>query len=186
MKAISGHHNSSSIPLASKFYLKMLRLVSFTLMSALLANAFYLPLPTKIQHTSNLYAVGDPEMNGANQPRRSFLSSISYMGLLVSGRPVMAEEEEETFASIAARAAQLSSEVGEKTPLASPKSDDPRTAYDFSLPVSGETLSFQDIVHQQYNDEGRARVKAILVINMKEDDPIARKDIPELISLASK
>lgn len=31
-----------------------------------------------------------------------------------------------------------------------------------------------------------AKVKAILVVNMKQDDPIARKNIPELISLASK
>jgi hypothetical protein len=105
--------------------------------------------------------------------------------MLLSGQPALAEDEE-SFATIAARAAQLSSEVGENTPLASPKSDDPRTAYDFSLPVAGEILPFQDIIRQQYNSEGRAKVKAILVINMKEDDPIARKDIPELISLASK
>jgi hypothetical protein len=119
------------------------------------------------------------------QPRRSFLSSIIGAGMLLSGQPALAEDEE-SFATIAARAAQLSSEVGENTPLASPKSDDPRTAYDFSLPVAGDILPFQDIIRQQYNSEGRAKVKAILVINMKEDDPIARKDIPELISLASK
>lgn len=117
--------------------------------------------------------------------RRSFLSSIVGGCVLLSSVPVFAEEEE-SFASIAARAAKLSSDVGEKTPLAAPKSDDPRTAYDFSLPVAGETVEFRDIVKQVYDDEGRSRVKAILVINMKEDDPIARKDIPELISLATK
>jgi hypothetical protein len=29
-------------------------------------------------------------------------------------------------------------------------------------------------------------VKAILVVNMKQDDPIARKNIPELIELSQK
>ena len=149
------------------------------------ANSFFLPVQTKIEHTGNFLAMPQHDMNGA-QSRRSFVSSFIGAGLLVSvDSPAMADEEE-SFASIAARAAQLSSEVGENTPLASPKSDDPRTAYDFSLPVAGEALPFLDIVRQQYNSEGRARVKAILVINMKEDDPIARKDIPELISLATK
>ena len=163
----------------------MWRSACLLLATSMAANAFYLPVQTKIQHTGNLLAKSQHDMNGA-QPRRSFVSSLFGAGLLVSaGRPVLAEEEE-SFASIAARAAQLSSEVGENTPLASPKSDDPRTAYDFSLPVAGEAIPFLDIVRQQYNSEGRARVKAILVINMKEDDPIARKDIPELISLATK
>jgi glutathione peroxidase len=34
-------------------------------------------------------------------------------------------------------------------------------------------------------DEG-AKVKAIVVVNIKQDDPVARKAIPELISLAAK
>lgn len=120
--------------------------------------------------------------------RRSFVSSLLLGGLFVIGSPKLAsaEEGEESFASISARAAQLSSEVGEKTTTVIPKSDDPRTAYDFTLPVAGENIQFRDIVRQQYDDEGRARLKAILVVNMKEDDPTARKDIPEFISLASK
>lgn len=124
--------------------------------------------------------------NYANQ-RRRFFSALAGGALLLSGYPgVSNAQEEESFASIAARAAQLSSEVGEKTTTVAQKSDDPRTAYDFSLPVAGETLQFSDIVHQQYDSEGRAKVKAVLVVNMKEDDPVARKDIPEFISLASK
>ena len=35
-------------------------------------------------------------------------------------------------------------------------------------------------------EKGVAMVKAILVVNMKQDDLIARKNIPELISLAAK
>lgn len=123
----------------------------------------------------------------ASYCRRSFVSSILGSGLVLVGFPRRSQaEEEESFASIAARAAQLSSEVGEKTTQVVQKSDDPRTAYDFDLPVGGETLKFGDIVHQEYDAQGRARVKAILVVNMKEDDPIARKDIPEFMSLASK
>lgn len=121
--------------------------------------------------------------------RRSLLLSVVGSGVVLSGFPSLAtasNEEEESFASIAARAVQLASEAGERTVAATPKSDDPRTAYDFSLPVAGETMLFRDIVRQSISDEGRAKVKAILVVNMKEDDPIARKDIPELISLASK
>jgi hypothetical protein len=125
----------------------------------------------------------------AGARRRSVLSSLFGGALLVSGFPAVsaaAAEDDETFASIAARAAILSSDVGESKPQAVAKSDDPRTAYDFSLPVAGETIQFQDLVHQQYNSDGRATLKAILVVNMKEDDPTARKDIPEFISLASK
>ncbi len=119
--------------------------------------------------------------------RRSFLSSLLGTGVIIAVSPgLAAAEEEESFASIAARAAQLSSDVGDKTIAATPKSDDPRTAYDFSLPVAGETVQFRDLVRQEYDSNGRAKVKAILVVNMKEDDPIARKDIPEFISLASK
>mmetsp|Transcript_79037 Transcript_79037/g.228497 ORF Transcript_79037/g.228497 Transcript_79037/m.228497 type:complete len:332 (+) Transcript_79037:58-1053(+) len=128
-------------------------------------------------------------VDGFSGHRRSLLLSVVGSGMALSGFPTLAtasNEDEESFASIAARAAQLSSEAGERTVAATPKSDDPRTAYDFSLPVAGETVPFRDIVRQSISEDGRAKVKAILVVNMKEDDPIARKDIPELISLASK
>jgi hypothetical protein len=170
-------------------FVRMLRLTIPLLLLAVSvvdSDAFFLPSPTTLAFSSKLFVL-DPRhpMNDDDLPRRSFLSSIIGGGFLLSGLPALADDDE-SFASIAARAALLSSDVGEKMPLASPKSDDPRTAYNFSLPVAGEILQFQDIVHQQYSDDGRAKVKAILVINMKEDDPIARKDIPELISLASK
>lgn len=100
--------------------------------------------------------------------------------------PAFALEEEESFASIAARASKLSSDVGEKASVMTANDGDTRTAYDFTLPISGEAVSFKDIVRQSYDEEGRSKVKAILMVNMKEDDPVARKDIPEFISLASK
>jgi hypothetical protein len=125
--------------------------------------------------------------------RRSFMSSLLVAGgcfLSAPNNAFAAEDvgEEESFASLAARASLLSSDVGEKSPpsAALKRSDDLRTAYDFSMPVEGLEVPFKDMVRQEYDEEGRARLKAILVVNMKEDDPTARKDIPEFIALAAK
>lgn len=100
----------------------------------------------------------------------------------------MAAEEEESFASIAARASKLSSDAGDRAAVAAITngSGDTRTAYDFELPVEGRSVPFKEFIRQEYDEEGRAKCKVILVSNMKEDDPIARKDIPEFISLAAK
>jgi len=109
--------------------------------------------------------------------------------------------DDEGFESIAARAAKIVSLADadeEKKQQQQAKIDsDPRTAYDFSLPVSGEEFTFAELIKQEFQDvevgaEGEkkfrrdAKVKAILVVNIKQDDPLARKNIPELISLASK
>lgn len=107
--------------------------------------------------------------------------------------------DDEGFESIAARAARIVSLADadeEKKQEQQAKIDaDPRTAYDFSLPVSGEAIPFAELINQEFQDvevEGEkkfmrdAKVKAILVVNIKQDDPLARKNIPELISLASK
>jgi hypothetical protein len=59
------------------------------------------------------------------------------------------------------------------------KSTDTRTIYDFSLPIAGDSFDIKNLVQKD-------TVKAILVVNIKQDDPIARKNIPELIALASK
>ena len=97
------------------------------------------------------------------------------------------DDEEETFASIAKRAASLSSDIAERSPVVVvSKTGDNRTAYDFSVPMYGEDVPFRKIVRQEYDGEGIAKLKAILVVNMKEDNPVARKDIPEFIALAAK
>jgi glutathione peroxidase-family protein len=123
--------------------------------------------------------------------RRSFLisSNAAVIGLYASATrstPAFAQDEEESFASIAERASKMSVEEGEKTYVLSANDGDTRTAFDFDLPMSGEPVPFKEIVRQSYDEAGRSNVKAILVVNMKEDDPVARKDIPEFISLASK
>jgi hypothetical protein len=89
--------------------------------------------------------------------------------------------------------------------------DDTRTIYDFTLPVNGKAREITELLGQTFSGgdsgdgwtdggEGESstpgrmngggvvgtRVKAILVVNMKQDDPIARKNIPELIELVTR
>jgi hypothetical protein len=159
------------------------------LLAAKVASAFA-PTSTWIKPVQLQANSGGANEPAENADRRSFLSSLIASGaVVISASSAVADDsdEEESFSSIAARASKLSGAVGENAALTViPKSDDPRTAYDFELPVEGTPIAFKDLVHQEYSEEGIAKVKALLVINMKEDDPIARKDIPEFISLATK
>ena len=76
-----------------------------------------------------------------------------------------------------------------------------QSLYDFMLPIAGVETPLAQIVSQEFTNkqattltdaQGRsvtyrdAKVKAIIVVNIKQDDPVARKTIPELISLAAK
>lgn len=110
-------------------------------------------------------------------------------GLLSSASNALAAEgdDESSFASIASRASKLSKELDKEASQAaiSQRTTD-KTVYDFELPVDGTLLPFSQVINQGTTPDGDVRVKAILVTNMKQDDPIARKTIPQLISLASK
>ena len=83
--------------------------------------------------------------------------------------------------------------------------NDKRTIYDFTLPINGKAREVSEILGQTFdngeNSDGwsdgsdggmdysttlGSRVKAILVVNIKQDDPLARKNIPELIALVTK
>jgi len=160
--------------------------------SATLVSAFAPPGTSVRTVISSLPAKKSMDDDGAPNKnvlfeRRSFLSTICAGGCLLSSVPAFADDgDEESFASIAARASKLSGEVAERTPTFITKTGDNRTAYDFSMPLKGEDVAFKDVIRQEYDGEGIAKVKAVLVVNMKEDDPIARKDIPELIALAAK
>jgi glutathione peroxidase len=138
--------------------------------------------------------------------RRTLLSSLITVGggallLATTPRPALAVEQEgesESFASIAARAGRISKELGGSEPRDLPSYIQPtdKSAYDFSLPVAGVQTPFKDVIRQEFSsrtsgiDSSKtvddAKVKAILVVNIKQDDPVARKTIPELISLAAK
>ncbi len=60
-----------------------------------------------------------------------------------------------------------------------------KSIYDFEVPVSGKLVPVRDLVTREINGE-KKQPKAILVVNIKQDDPIARKNMPQLISLGSR
>ena len=132
----------------------------------------------------------------ASSCRRNLVSNLGtimvMMGaaagvpLAMTPLPVSAAQEEESssFASIAARANQISKEL-DTSPSTSDIQKTDKTMYDFELPIEGNNVPFKDIVRQQFQGDN-AKVKAVLVVNIKQDDPVARKDIPELISLVTK
>lgn len=166
----------------------LFKLVSTLAISATLVAGFA-STSLKSVKPAPLLASQDSNEDGTVFDRRTFVSSLGAGGVLFTTSlfPATAEDGgEESFASISARASKLSSNVAERTPTRISKTDDNRTAYDFSIPIQGEDVPFKDIVHQEYDSEGIAKLKAILVVNMKEDDPVARKDIPEFIALAAK
>jgi hypothetical protein len=146
---------------------------SFLSIAALnLASAFSVPSKLTIKASpTTLHAVDD---------RRSFLSNVAG-AMTVASWLSIANADDDDFASIAARASKISAAMESEQPQQQNafKSTDTRTIYDFSLPIAGDSVDIRTLVQKD-------TVKAILVVNMKQDDPIARKNIPELIALASK
>lgn len=122
--------------------------------------------------------------------RRNILSSLATIGISGFFLPDSAlaadgaESQSESFASIAARANQISKEV-DAAPQTSQIRKTDKTLYDFDIPVEGKVKPMMEVVQQQFGGAS-AKVKAVLVVNIKQDDPVARKNIPELISLATK
>jgi|AntRauTorckE5430_2_1112549.scaffolds.fasta_scaffold00465_4 hypothetical protein len=174
--------------------------------SAFVPSPISLHLPT----TALSVLVVDAEDNDNNykvttsmpSTRKTFLAAVISTAALTT-LATNARADDEGFESIAARAANMAKvaevEEDKKQEQQSKIDTDPTTAYDFSLPVAGEKISFADLIRQEYTDveipsniggekkfKKETKVKAILVVNIKQDDPIARKNIPELISLASK
>lgn len=95
--------------------------------------------------------------------------------------------EEESFAELAARANQMSRDLPrQETRSATTTTTSQKTIYDFYLPYEGKDTPWKDLIRQTMTSDGGAKVKAIIVVNLKQDDPIARKTIPELMSIASK
>lgn len=157
------------------------------------AFAFTSSFKASFRSVAHLSASGDENhCDDTNIDRRKVVSSLGFIGAncllssLVSASPAVAQGEEDTFASIAARANKISRELESSTSASEVRKTD-KTAYDFSMPVDGNDTPFADIIHQEFGASGKdPKVKAILVVNIKQDDPIARKNIPELISLVTK
>jgi hypothetical protein len=138
------------------------------------------------RHRVDLAASASDE--SSNPERRDIL-----MGMLAGGSVFLPftsaawSDDDESFAEIAARASKISKDLGKEYVQAviSQRTTD-KTSYDFSLPYEGQEKPFKDLIRQGVSEDGETKVKAILVVNIKQDDPVARKAIPELISLASK
>lgn len=123
--------------------------------------------------------------------RRSFVvSSSAFITAAAAAASCTANAaDDENFESIAARAAKMSKTIEQEEDPITPKKKitDLRTAYDFTLPIAGKPIPFEEMIHQETLEDGKSkRVKAILVVNIKQDDIIARKNIPEMIALAAK
>ena len=147
----------------------------------------FLPSHTDASLSLSLSSTKSDFDEGSTFERRAFLSTVASAGSLLLADSACADDDEESFASIAARASQLSTTQTGKAPSAlAKKTLDDKTAYDFELPFKGGNVPFKELIQQEFDEEGRAKVKAILVVNMKEDDPISRTNIPEFISLAAK
>ena len=135
--------------------------------------------------------------------RREFLSNSAAAlstaaAVALSALPVLADDGEETE-SVATRAARLSRtmeadelKAAQEKEARSPTTvtgmpSDTRTVYDFDLPVAGVKTPIRDIVRGTGKAADEADgPRAILFVNIKQDDVLARKNIPELIALASK
>ena len=66
---------------------------------------------------------------------------------------------------------------------------DTRTMYDFALPVKGFDTPMTDLLarsDKNGDDGNKKQPKVVLFVNINQDDVVARKNIPELIALASK
>lgn len=171
--------------------------VSLLTLSVLLwaSHAYLLPTTRNAHHSqaSRLHSSSledeqsswDASLTG----RRDILASIlaTAAGTVLTLPDQARADDEESFASIAARANKISKGLENQATVAAVtqiKSD--KSTYDFTLPVEGKQVPFADIIRQEFSDDIGAKVKAVLVVNIKQDDPVARKTIPELISLAAK
>lgn len=139
-------------------------------------------------NTNNNNDNNNEEPVSSTSSRRNVVSALGLAGAsgIVSALtgPNVALAEEDSFAEIAARANRISKDIEQSTPVSEVRKTD-KTMYDFSLPIEGKQVPIKDILRQSFDGEN-ARVKAVLVVNIKQDDPVARKDIPELISLVTK
>ena len=150
------------------------------------SSAFSLPQPT-LQTAPSRHPPNNASTEDVSA-RRSFLVGSAPL-LLLPFLPAPSYADD--FESIAARAAAVSAQITQeentrareeeeerKSSIAQQLKEDTRSVYDFELPVGGKSRSVGELVG--------SGAKAILVVNIKQDDPLARKNIPELIALVER
>jgi len=153
-------------------------------------------VPRNFIRSTILKALTQEEQQSQQKNRREALQRMCLLSFftLPYGRLQLianAEEtsDETTYESIAERASKLSSKATDAT-AASESAEtsqlDARTSiYNFDVPVSGKQISVRDFVTRTITGEEKMP-KAILIVNIKQDDPIARKNMPELIALGAR
>jgi len=138
----------------------------------------------KYNNNNNNNNVKSSPYNNHDTLRRSFFKFGLLFNVLTMSSQISAAADESTFASLAEKAAMLSSQV-ENTEKDEIKQQDPtKTIYDFTLPIAGKQVPLEELVSR--GSAGTHRPKAVLVVNIKQDDPIARRNIPELIALGAQ
>lgn len=134
--------------------------------------------------------------NDKKENRRNFIQNNAFIlatPFLVSGEANADDGVEgETIAQKAARISLSLKDQEDNNRFAPPSmsqgsSASPSavvgSAYDYELPVAGKSIKFEELIGQNPEHD---KIKAVLVVGIKQDDPIARRNIPELISLAAK
>ena len=145
-----------------------------------------------ITSSASYAATDDEEVESGGSSFESIAARAARVSVEVEEAEIAKEAADET-------ATQRRKDAAQKL------KDDKRNIYDFMLPINGKAREVAEVIGQTF-DEGESgdgwsgggegmsdygttmgtRVKAILVVNIKQDDPIARKNIPELIALVSK
>ena len=162
-------------------------------------------------YTSSMYIDTEHDRRSFLSACRSGAAAASALSTawITGAGAALADDDEAAGESIASRAARLSKVVVEEqtqaleeaeiaSPTTVPSSSsaeggggapaDTRSMYDFALPMQGFDTPMTDLLgRSDKGDEGaKKQPKVVLFVNIKQDDVVARKNIPELIALASK
>lgn len=139
------------------------------------------------RNTSNRREVVRSSLLGTAAAVLGSWTTLPSLSAAADQEPSSSSGSSSSFADIAARATQITQELdAQSASQAATVRSSTQTAYDFVLPVAGQPVKFADLIGQEFYPNGDVKVKAIIVVNIKQDDPVARKTIPELMALATK
>ena len=112
----------------------------------------------------------------------SIASRAARLSKVVADEQTQALEEAEIASPTTVPSSSSSAEGGGGAPA------DTRSMYDFALPMQGFDTPMTDLLGRsdKGDDGAKKQPKVVLFVNIKQDDVVARKNIPELIALASK
>ena len=130
-----------------------------------------------------------PTANNAALADDSAVESIASRAARLS-KTVADEQKKALEEAEIASPTTVGSPSGSGATTASSGNADTRIMYDFDLPMKGFDTPMTDLLARADKgggeDGGKKQPKVVLFVNIKQDDVVARKNIPELIALASK